>query len=185
MKPTTPTTTTTVDNVEVLYHDVADLKAQYPNWTDLTDAEKATRARTTEPAARASTHNVTLRQYHEVVVDALDGQDVDLGVTHLALGDDDFAPAVSNTALGNELFRTTVTDIVNRGEELLASTFLSADQANGNSYFEAALVSETGGEDLFINRLLLEDPENRLDPKTDETTATVNITISQLDESEV
>ena len=178
-------TTATTDNVEILYHRVERLRDRFPEWDTLSHGERAARARRLDPDSRASTHNVTLRQYHEAVIDTLADPDVDVDVTHLALGDDDFEPAVSDTSLGNELFRTPITDVVNNGDEILASTFLGSGQANGNSYFEAALVSEAGGEDLFINRLLLDDPENRLDPKTDDVTATINITISQRDASEV
>lgn len=176
-----------IDNVEVLIHAVEDLRAQIPDWDELTRREKLQRSRDVEPVRRWETHNVTLEQYHEEIIRGLDpAVENDLEISHLALGNGDSAPSVGDDGLENELFRTTITDIVNRDTEILASTFLTSSMANGDSYYEGAIVGERAeGSDLFVNRLLLDDPEGRLDPKTSQNTATVNITIGQEDQSEV
>jgi hypothetical protein len=43
----------------------------------------------------------------------------------------------------------------------------------------------SNADDIAVNRALLDDPDNRLDPKDSDHAVTVRIEISYLDESEV
>ena len=67
------------------------------------------------------------------------------------------------------------------GQSFTATVFLDSTEGNGASYFEAALVAETDSGDIPINRVVFDDPEGRLDPKTNDATATIEIEITQQD----
>ena len=162
------TTAVTTDNVRVRIYDAA-------------DAPTPDAARDAEPIAELTEHNVTRAAYHEAVVGLLGGESTDLEVDSLALGDDDSDTVADDVVLGNETFRTSLTDSIVDGQSFTASVFLDSTEANGESYFEAALVAETGSGDIPINRVVFDDPEGRLDPKTNEATATIEIEITQQD----
>jgi hypothetical protein len=122
--------------------------------------------------------------YHEEIVAALDGTSPDLTVDALALGDstDDTTNIPDRDPLGNELFRTSITDSFTDGQTFSASIFLDSTEANSLSLSEGALVAEQGGGiDLPVNRFLLDDPSGLLDPKSQNETVTVDIEITQED----
>jgi len=150
---------------------------------DAAEAPSPTAAADAEPLREYRTHNVTRAAYHEAVVGNLAGSSSDLTVDKLALGDSTTATGnLAKTAvLGNETFRTTVTDGFADGQEFVASTFIGSAEGNGKTYEEAALVAETGGGDTPVNRFLIDDPGGLLAPKTNSETVTIDITITQQD----
>jgi len=162
------TTAVTTDNVRVRIYDAA-------------EAPTPDAARDAEPVAELTEHNTTRPSYHETVVGLLAGSGADLTADSLALGDDDSGSVVDGAVLGNETFRTSLTDSVVDGQSFTATVFLDSTEANGSSYFEAALVAETGSGDIPINRVVFDDPEGRLDPKRNDATATIEIEITQQD----
>jgi hypothetical protein len=171
------TTDTTIpeteDNITITVYDAA----QVPTAAAAADSQAS-------PKAVYETHNVTRGTYHEEIVGALDGTAPDLTVDALALGDatTDTSNIAAGSALGNELFRTTPTDTFTDGQTFVASIFLDSTEANGNSYEEAALISEqSNGTDLPINRFLISDPGGLLDPKSPNETVTIDIEITQQD----
>lgn len=165
---TETTTAVTTDNVRVRLYDAA-------------EAPTLDAARDAEPVAELTEHNTTRPAYHEAIIAALGGGATDLEVDVLALGGDDSGSVADGAALGNESFRTSLTDSVVDGQSFTATVFLDSTEANGSSYFEAALVAETGSGDIPINRVVFDDPEGRLDPKTNDATATIEIEITQQD----
>lgn len=151
------------------------------------DAEEAP----TLDAARAATptdvwrdHNTTRGAFHEGVVSALAGTAADLEVDALALGDSTTATSdlAAGAAVGNETFRTTVTDARPSGQTFRATIFIDSTEANGQTYREAALVAEqSDGSDLPINHVIIDDPGGLLDPKSSGETVTIDIDITQED----
>jgi len=162
------TTAVTTDNVRVRIFDAA-------------EAPTLDAARDAEPVAELTEHNTTRASYHEAIIAALGGTTADLEADVLALGSDSSASVADGSVLGNETFRTSLTDSVVDGQSFTATVFLDSTEANGSSYFEAALVAETSGGDVPINRVVFDDPEGRLDPKTNDATATIEIEITQQD----
>jgi hypothetical protein len=129
------------------------------------------------------THNTTRDVYHEEVVRALNGVNPDLTVDALALGDSTLATAdvPDNDPLGNETFRTTVTDTSVNGQTFTAATFLDSTEGNTQTFNEAALVCERASGDLPINRFKIDDSGGLLDPKSSGETVTIDIRITQQD----
>lgn len=162
------TTAVTTDNVRVRIYDAA-------------EAPTPDAARDAEPVVELTEHNTTRPSYHETVVGLLGGSGADLTADSLALGGDNSGSIADGAVLGNETFRTSLTDTVVDGQSFTATVFLDSTEANGSSYFEAALVAETSGGDVPINRVVFDDPEGRLDPKTNDATATIEIEITQQD----
>jgi hypothetical protein len=150
---------------------------------DKDDAPDAESAREADPKQVYETHNTTREEFHSEIVEALNGNSPDLTVDSLALGDSTLATAdvTDGSPLGNELFRKGVTDSFVSGTTFTASTFIDSTQANGNSYEEAALVSEQSSNDLPVNRFLISDPSGLLDPKDNNSTVTIDIEISVSD----
>lgn len=163
------TVSQSIDNVHISVYDAATA----PTLEDAQDAE---------PIAETSEHNTTRPAYHTAIIDGLEGTSIDLQVDSLALGDDNSTSIADGNTLGNELFRTAITDKIRDGQSVKFVIFLDSTEGNGNSYYEAALVAEqSDGSDLPINRTVFDDPEGRLDPKTNEVTAIIEVTITQQD----
>jgi len=140
-------------------------------------------ARTASPTGVRRLSNTTRGAYHEAVIGELDGTAADIEIDALALGDS--TTATSNvgktTALGNETFRTSVTDVFVDGRTVTASIFIDSTQGNGLVFNEAALVAERSGGDLPINRFLIDDPGGLLDPTGENETVTLDIQLTQED----
>jgi hypothetical protein len=140
-------------------------------------------ARTTAPTDRLRLSNTTRDAYHEAVIGELNGTAADIEIDALALGDS--TTATSNvgksTPLGNETFRTSVTDVFVDGRTVTASIFIDSTQGDGLVFNEAALVAERSGGDLPINRFLIDDPGGLLDPKSENETVTLDIQLTQED----
>jgi hypothetical protein len=150
---------------------------------DKTDAPDLASAREAEPQQVFETHNTTREAFHTEIVEALDGTATDFTVDSLALGDSTLATAdvADGSPLGNELFRKNVTDSFVSGTTFTASTFIDSTQANGNSYEEAALISEQSSNDLPVNRFIISDPSGLLDPKDNNSTVTIDVEIAVSD----
>jgi len=148
---------------------------------DAVDAPTLSAARKAKPKREYHAHNTTRASYHETIIGLLGGEAGDLEADVLVLGGDDSDTAQIPDAdpLGNETFRTSVTDPRTDGQTFQTTTFIDSTEANGQSYFEAALVAETGSGDLPINRITLADP--LLDPKEQGETVTIDIDITQQD----
>lgn len=150
---------------------------------DAQDAPTHTAAQETAPTQEYETHNTTRTAYHKAVVGALNGGSQDLTVDALALGDSTLATAdvPDSDPLGNETFRTTITDTSVSGQTFTAATFIDSTEGNSQVFDEAALVSERPSGDVPINRFLVNDPGGLLDPKTSGETVTIDIEIRQED----
>jgi hypothetical protein len=150
---------------------------------DEQDAPTLAAAQASAPKIEHQTHNTTRDVYHEAVVGGLNGVSPELTVDALALGDSTLATVdvPDSDPLGNETFRTTVTDTSVSGQTFTAATFIDSTEGNGQVFNEAALVSERPSGDLPINRFLIDDSGGLLDPKTQGETVTVDIEIRQED----
>jgi hypothetical protein len=150
---------------------------------DEQDAPTLDAAQTAHPKREHQTHNVTRDAYHEEVVNALNGVNPDLTIDALALGDSTLATAdvPASDPLGNETFRTTVTDTSVTGQTFAAATFIDSTEGNGQVFNEAGLVSERPNGDLPVNRFLIDDSGGLLSPKTSGETVTIDIEIRQED----
>jgi hypothetical protein len=74
------------------------------------------------------------------------------------------------------------TDSFVSGQQFTASIFLDSTVGVGQTFEEAALIAEqSGGNDLPINRFLLDDPSGLLSPKSGNETVTIDIEITQQD----
>lgn len=164
------TQTKTIDNIRVEVYDE-------------NEAPTAEAAAEASPKRVYETHNTTRDSYHEAVVGALAGGNIDLTVDKLALGDSTLATAdvAAGSPLGNELFRIAVTETFTSGQTFTASTFLGSGDGNGNNFEEAALVAEQSTGDFPINRFLLSDPAGLLSPKSQSETVTIDVEITQQD----
>jgi hypothetical protein len=140
-------------------------------------------AQTACPQREYRTHNVTRDVYHQEVVSALNGVSPELTVDALALGNSTLATAdvPAGDPLGNETFRTTVTDTSVTDQTFTAATFIDSTEGNGQTFTEASLVSERPSGDLPINRFLISDSGGLLDPKISGETVTIDIEITQED----
>jgi hypothetical protein len=164
-------TTTTEDNIHIQIFDA--------DAVPTLDA-----ARDTEPKREYQTHNTTRDRYHETVIAALNGVTADLTVDALVLGDSTAATAniPSGDPLGNETFRTTTTDTNANGKTFTASVFIDSTEGVGQIFEEAALLAtQSGGNDLPINRFKLNDPSGLLSPKSEDETVTIDIRLRQTD----
>lgn len=140
-------------------HNVSDLQAAYPEWDSLSNEEKMHAARNVEPEESDTVYNVTTDELHQYFVDNLDPKQTaakdNITQIWLGLGDNDAsAVATTDTDLFNRLFQKEVTDTADTGKELLSSTFLASDEANGNTYVELGLFSgdpaNIGQDDVFL-----------------------------------
>jgi hypothetical protein len=149
------------------------LKEKWPNWDEYRKPRKRVLAAQTPAATLSIARNTTVDGLHESIVDFLDpNQSISLSASELALGDGTAAPASANISLNNEVLRIPVTDSADRGTSLFTSTFLDTSEANGQTLEEVGLVSSpTGG--TLLNHSLIDTID-----KNDETTATIDVTLS-------
>lgn len=181
------------DNVEVELYAIDQLRELIPGWEDLPTAERLERLEAVDPVHEFSSHNVITQTYREHLRDLIDPESATqtaIDVTHMAFGDDGTAPSPSDTHLVNEVYRDQIDDHVAVGDdEVYKGTLLiGSDDAVGLDLIEAALVSESdpgNADDMAANRVILDDPDARLQPKDSDHAVTVRIELSYLDESEV
>jgi hypothetical protein len=164
-------TTTTEENILCRTHDLPTLQDKYPDWGEYSRPERHHLTAQT-PAETVSIHrNITVDGLHESIVDLLNPSSSNTpAVSELALGDGDSPPVSGNTSLNNEVERIAVTETSDRGTSLAVSTFIDTGQANGETIREVGLV-DSGG--TLLNHALVTPID-----KDDETTATIDVTLS-------
>jgi hypothetical protein len=166
-------TTTISENILCRTHDIQTLQDEWPNWDEYRKPRKRSLAAQTPASTVSISRNTTVDGLHESIVDLLDpNQTVSLSASELALGDGAASPASANTRLNNEVIRIPVTDSADRGTSLFTSTFLDTSEANGQTLEEIGLVTQPSGGTLLNHSLI-----DTID-KNDETTATIDVTLS-------
>lgn len=152
--------------IDILQHDVDDLREAVPEWDDLD--KKAKKLVTlppegidlgdvdedyhdyalleVEPTDEEHTHNVTCVGLHEYIVDNLDPAQTavkdNVTAAYLGLGTDGTTtPASGDTDLNTRVYSETVTDHADNGASILCSTFVDSTEGNGNTFAELGLYS--------------------------------------------
>lgn len=145
-----------------------------------------------EPDGLFTEHNVIVKPYRELLAELINPEvaTTNREATHIAFGDDSTATDPSDTHLNNEVYRQQIDDHVIRtaDDQYAATVLIQSNDAVGDSLLEAALVNtndKANADDAAFNRVLLSDPNNRLDPKTSDFAVTVTIELTFLDESQV
>lgn len=110
----------------------------------------------------AATGAILAQQEHQNLVvsgglnlirDLLDGDSV-AGLTHFAVGTGTTAVASTQTTLGNQVFRDTVTQRTSNTQQLIVSYYLASGSANSNTLSEAGLFNSASGGTMFARVLL-------------------------------
>lgn len=145
-----------------------------------------------EPDGLFTEHNAIVKPYRENLAELINPEITASAesATHMAFGDNSTATDPSDTHLINEVYRQQIDDHVTRqaDDEYAATVLIQSNDAVNESLLEAALVNTsdpTNSSDRAFNRVILSDPQNRLDPKTSDFAVTVTVEISYLDESQV
>lgn len=167
----TETETKTTDNVTIRVFDVD------------ADAGAAADTDDRDPVREWTGHNVTRGALHEEIISGLIADTAAIGADKLVLGDSAVGTdtLAQTTAVGNEVFRTSITDQFQDGQTATFSTFLDSTEASGQVIEEIALVRETGSGDRPINRVVIDDPGDLLAPKASNETVTIDIQLTQED----
>jgi len=130
--------------IERKTYDVSVLRDEYDDWDSLSDDVKLSLLRDTVSVSSEEVYNVTTDRFHEYMVDNLDpgntSAEANLGAISMGLGTDSASgTSVTDTDLNNRVFEKEVTDHADNGKELLASTFISSTEANGETLNEIGL----------------------------------------------
>jgi hypothetical protein len=160
-----------------------DLREAFPAWDELSDSEKLDCIRQVDEDSVEEVFNVTTSRFHEYLVDNLNPEDDSTGsnidAEFMALGVDSASGTdVQDTDLNDRVFEKSVTDHVDNGNELLASTFISSTEANNNTLNEIGLFTgnpnNLGNSNVFlINHATFSDVV-----KDNERTITFDVTLS-------
>jgi hypothetical protein len=102
---------------------------------------------------RTRQHNLVVTAGRNLVRDLLHGASA-AQVTHLALGTGTAAVAASDTTLGTEVFRDTLTSRTAAAGKLTCVYYLGTGSANGNTLSEAGLLTASSGGTLYARALL-------------------------------
>lgn len=99
--------------------------------------------------------------------------------SHLALGDDaSTQPTATDTSLNNEVYRTVVGQAEPDGADILTSTYISQNEANGSAIREVGFTdAERSGVWQLLSHALL-DTADQIDEKTSNMTLTIDYVIS-------
>lgn len=169
--------------IEQKTYNTEELRKKYDNWDSLSDDEKLSLLRESEELSSEEVFNVTTERFHEYLVDNLDpgntSSGADLSATWMALGTNSSGgTAVADTDLNTRVFEKSVTDHADNGTELLASTFISSTEANGNTLNEIGLFTgdpnNLANSDVFlINHATFSDVV-----KDNERTITFDVTLT-------
>ena len=165
-------------------HNVSDLQeAADGDYESLSREEKLELARRVEPTEQDTVYNVTTDRLHEYFVDNLDpdnsNPEANLSVEWLGLGTGgDTGTATSDTQLNSQAYTEVVTDIVDNGKDLLASTFLDSTEGNESDFDELGLF--TGDPDNISNEevFLINHATFAAVTKDDTKTVTFDVTLS-------
>jgi hypothetical protein len=171
-----------VGRIERKTYDTNDLRSKYDDWDSLSDDEKLSLLRESDELSTEEVYNVTTERFHEYLVDNLHPgvtTDANLDAAWMGLGTNSGGgTAVGDTDLNNRVFEKSVTDHADNGTELLASTFISSTEANGNTLNEIGLFTgdpnNLSNSDVFlINHATFSDVV-----KDNERTITFDVTLT-------
>lgn len=174
---TTASELTITGRVDTKAYDATQLPEE---WDELSAKEKLEATRGLEPEEEHTDYNTTVDGMHEYFAINLNPDEtLEEDVTHLAVGDDDTSPATSNDELNNEVFRKEVTDHSQNGNELLASTFIESDEANGETLREVGLFAggEEPGDADFPDRMWNHSTISSIE-KDNTRTITIDVTLT-------
>lgn len=145
------------------------------DWDSLSDSEKMNRLDDVEPSESYTTHNTTVDGMHTYFARNLNPNDsINLGATHLAVGNDDATnPSTTDTSLNNEVFRTSASSYTQSGSDLTVSTFIDSSEANGYTLKELGLFAGSGSGDRMWNHSLIANIA-----KDDSRTITFDVTLT-------
>lgn len=98
--------------------------------------------------------------------------------SHLALGDDaSTQPTATDSSLNNEVYRTIVGQAEPDGSDILTSTYISQNEANGTAIREVGFTdSERSGVWKLLSHALL-DAADQIEEKTSNMTLTIDYII--------
>jgi hypothetical protein len=170
--------------VRVAVYDAALFEQLGDVWKGASDRQRLFVPRLLDPESVSTRHNTACRGQHELVVDHLDREQSPSGraASYLAVGDDNAtSPAYDDTALNNEVYRTSVTDSNDDGTALELTTFLDSTEANGHTLREVGLFTADvgegadGGDGLLLNHSLVDPVEKT---SANALTITVRLTYS-------
>lgn len=114
----------------------------------------------------------------EMWIDALKGDISDLEIKYTAIGDDNTAPALADTTLGNETFRKAVTTISKTDSTtLLTTTYIAPDEAVGTieeiGWFCGAAAGAGADTGILLSRVLYSRNKTALESIQIERTDTI------------
>lgn len=132
--------------IDAKVHSIDDLRERVDDYDSLSNKEKLELTRNVDPSYQDEVYNVTTDQLHEYFVENLDPTDTtgdaDINASWLGLGVNGGAgTSTTDEDLNDRRYETTVTDGTDNGKELLTSTFVPSDEANGNTFDELGLFS--------------------------------------------
>lgn len=99
-------------------------------------------AKTNELKQKIKEHNIITNNGKDLVRDLLGMQAGITGINYFAVGIDATTELVTDTVLGDEVFRATLTDVVNTAATVNFKYFLKSSEANGNTLVEAGLFGD-------------------------------------------
>ena len=70
--------------------------------------------------------------------------------THMAVGTDDTAPAIGDTALGAEVTRKAIQESTTGVSDIILSLYLNSAESNGNSLVEVGLLDAAAAGNLLV-----------------------------------
>jgi len=82
------------------------------------------------------------------IIDLIRGENTE-PITHFAVGTDDTATDDTDTTLGNEVYRQSITKITTEDSLLSVNYFLSSNEANGNTITEAGIFNDGTAGDML------------------------------------
>jgi len=181
------------DNVAVSFYDAESLRERFSDWDGQSDSEKLSSLQGVQPATIETTHNVVTKPFRERLRQAVNPEMAETEIptfTHVAFGDDATEPTPDDTHLKNEVYRAEIDIHTDDSsvDEFRNTMLMGSDEAVGENLIEAALVSTdsaANSDDMAANRFILDDEEERLQPKDSEWVVTFRISLTWRDVSEV
>lgn len=102
---------------------------------------------------RSRLHNLVVLAGRNLIRDLLHGDAV-AGLTHFGVGTSATAVAASDTALGAQVLRDTLTQKTKNSAELIVTYYLASGSANGNTLREAGLFNAGAGGSMYARVVL-------------------------------
>jgi hypothetical protein len=110
-------------------------------------------AATGEILSQQEHRNLVVSGGLNLIRDLLDGDSV-AGLTHFAVGTGTGAVSSTQTTLGTEVFRDSVSQRTSNAQQLVVSYYLASGSANGNTLSEAGLFNDATTGTMFARVLL-------------------------------